>query len=143
MAEKTPIELATGAEKIGIATMLADLIRQNLEQNPRKWVDFRKLATSVFIDVIDAEVSITLVFADGALVVHAGIHGEPRIRIATSADILLALCMLKVVNGIPRPLHRDSRGLIGNMLRREVRISGISRSPVQLVRFARLLSVNG
>jgi hypothetical protein len=137
------IRLAVGAEDIGLASMLADLIRQNLEQNPRKLADFQRLAVSVFIDVIDAEVSITLAFAEGALVVHAGSHGEPGISIATSADLLLALCMLRVVKGIPRPFHRDSRALIGNMIRGAVKISGIARNPVQMVRFARLMSVNG
>jgi hypothetical protein len=137
------IALAEGAENVGIASMLAQLIRQNLEQVPRKWTDFQKLNTSVFIDVPDAEVSVTLVFTDGALMVHAGMHGEPRIRITTSADVLLGLCMLKVVNGVPRPLHRHSRALIGNMLRGKARIAGILSSPVQLIRFARLLSVNG
>ena len=137
------IVLAEGAEDVGIATMLADLIRQNLEQNPRKWNDFRKLATGVFIDVLDAEVSVTLAFSAGALIVHAGLYGEPLIRITTSADVLLGLCMLRVVNGIPRLFHRHSRALIGNMLRGEVRISGIVRNPLQMIHFARLMSVNG
>ncbi len=137
------IELAAGAENIGVATMLADLIRQNLEQKPRKHADFQRLATTVFIDVTDAQVSITLAFGGGVLTVHPGIFGQPRIRITTSAGVLLALCMLKVVNGIPRPLHPDSRALVGHMLSGAVKISGIPRNPVQMFRFARLMSVNG
>jgi hypothetical protein len=106
-------------------------------------VDFQKLTTSFFIDVVDAEVSITLAFSGGALIVHGGCFGEPQIRITTTSDILLALCMLKVVNGMPRPLHPDSRSLIGHMLKGRVKISGILQSPVQMIRFARLMSVNG
>jgi len=137
------IQLAAGAEEVGLANMLADLIRQNLEQNPRKWSDFQRLATSVFIQVIDAEVSITLAFAGGSLLVHPGSHGEPRIRISTTAELLLGLCMLRVVNGVLRPFHLDSRALIGNMLRGAVKISGIPRNLLQMFRFARLMSVNG
>ena len=137
------IELAAGAERIGLATMLADLIRQNLEQEPRKRADFQRLSTSVFIDVIDANVSITLAFAGGALMVHAGSYGQPRIRIATTASVLLGLCMLKVVNGIPRPLHPDSRALVRHMLSGDVKITGIPRNPLQMLHFARLMSVNG
>jgi hypothetical protein len=140
---KGHIELASGAEEVALAGLLADLIRQNLEQNPRKWNDFQRLATSVFITVTDAEVSITMAFAAGALVVHAGLHGEPRIRISTTADLLLELCMLRVVNGVLRPFHPDSRSLVEKMLKGAVKISGIPRNPVQMFRFARLMSVNG
>ena len=137
------IELAPGAENVALAGMLADLIRQNLQQHPEKWKDFSKLSTNVFIDVIDAEVSITLAFASGALIVYSGSHGVSNIRVATTADLLLALCMLRVVNGVPRPFHPDSRALIKNMLRGAVKISGIPRNPLQMFRFARLMSVNG
>ena len=137
------IRLAAGAEEVALAGLLADLIAQNLEQNPGKWKDFQRLATSVHIMVIDAEISITLAFSGGALMVHPGSHGEPRIRISTRAELLLALCMLRVVNGVLRPFHPDSRALIGNMLRGAVRISGIPRNPLQMFRFARLMSVNG
>ena len=38
------IELAPGAENNGFATMLADLVRQNLEAKPHKVADFDAIA---------------------------------------------------------------------------------------------------
>lgn len=141
--DRGPITLAEGAAEVGLATMLADLIAANLEKDPRKWNDFRRLASRFIIDVVDAEVSITLAFSSGALTVHGGAHGEPDVRIATTAELLLALCMLRVVNGVPRPLHRDSRPVIASILRGAVKIGGLGRRPLQLLRFTRLVSVNG
>ena len=137
------IRLGEGAEDIAFAGMLADLIRQNLAQDPRKSVDFKKLSTTVFIRVTDADVSVSLCFARGSLVVYRGAQGKPGISVATTADLVLALCMLRVVNGMPRIFHRDSRALVRNILRGAVRISGLGRHPIQMLRFSRLMSVNG
>ncbi len=138
---EVPIRLAEGAERVGLAVMIADLIRQTVEQNPRKRAVFDRLRTSVFIDAHDAEVSVTLVFEGGGLVVHGGNYGAPRIRIRTDADSVLALCMVKMMGGVPHPLHHHNRELLRRILNGEIRIEGISGSVLQLLRFTRLVSV--
>jgi hypothetical protein len=137
------ISLAAGAEDIGLASMLADLIRQNLEQNPRKGTDFSRLSTAVAMDVRDAEVMITLVFSRGSLVIHAGIHGAPEIRIRAGAETLLALPRVRIVGGLPHLFGPDGRGLRNGLLTGAVKIHGMFRHPVKLVRLTRLMSVNG
>jgi len=136
-----PIVLAPDARDVGLASMLGDLIRQSMEQNPRKRVDFERLHTVVYLHVRDAEVGVTLVFENGLLTLHGGAYGEPRIRIAADAEAVLALCMVKLVRGVPHPLHRHNRRLIRMIARGEIRIEGIPRSPLQLLRFTRLVSV--
>lgn len=123
--------------------MLADLIRQNLEQNPRKGADFSRLSTAVAMDVRDAEVAITLVFSRGSLVIHGGIHGVPEIRIHADAESLLALPRVRIIGGLPYLFGPDGRGLRNGLLTGAVKIHGMFRHPVTLVRFTRLMSING
>ncbi len=139
--EAIPIELAPDAQGVGLATMLADLIRQTIEQNPGKRVDFDRLHTTVGLHVRDAEVTVTLVFEEGRLTVHGADHGEARIRISADAEAVLALCMVKLVRGVPHPLHHHNRRLLRMIVTGEIRIRGIPRNPLQLLRFTRLVSV--
>ena len=136
------VTLAPMAEDVGLAVMLFDLIRQNLEQNPRRWSDFEKMDSDILVVVRDADVSVTLSFRRGALVVHGGVYGFPRILIATTAEGLLSLAMLKIVGGIPNLISRRGYGLVKSLARRELSIRGIMKAPIQLVRFTRLMSVN-
>ena len=137
------ISLAAGAEDIGLAAMLADLIRQNLEQNPRKGTDFSRLSAAIAMVVLDAEVAITLEFSRGSLVIHGGIHGSPQLRILADAETLLALPRVRIVAGLPHLFGPDGRGLRNGLLSGAVKINGMLRHPVTLVRFTRLMSVNG
>jgi len=57
------INLSEGAPEIGLAVMLRNLIVQNLEQNPHKMTDFKKLKLSVGLEVSDVEIKLTLEFA--------------------------------------------------------------------------------
>lgn len=140
-AAGVPIHLAPGAHKVGLTTMLADLIRQSVEQNPKKRVDFDRLRIVVEIHVRDADVTVSLAFAAGHLTVRAGAYGTPKIRISADAEAVLALCMVKLVGGIPHPLHHHNRRLIRMIATGEIRIEGIPRSPLALLRFTRLVSV--
>jgi hypothetical protein len=136
------ITLAAGADRVGLSVMIADLVRQNLARNPRKQGDFDKLDTEISLEAPDADVAITLVFSRGRLSIHEGIFGAPKIRISAGAHTLLALPMAKITMGIPNLFHHDSRALLKGFITGAVKISGMYRRPIQLVRFTRLLSVN-
>lgn len=143
-AQNAPdIRLAPGAEEIGLASMLAELIRQNLEQKPHKRADFDKLDTVVSIEARDAEVTITLEFRRGSLVVHGGVHGRPAITIVTDSETVLKLSLASIVCGLPNFLDAGGREMLQKMRRGELKITGMLGSPVQLVRMTRLMSVNG
>ena len=136
------IRLAVGAEDVGLAVMLADLIRQNLEQSPRRWADFSRLNSLIFLEARDAGVAITLAFARGELVIHGGIHGDPVIRISATAISLLALPLVRIVAGLPSLFGPAGRGLRRGLFSGEVRIRGMLRNPRQLILLTRLLSVS-
>ena len=142
MREAFRIALAAGVENAGLAGMLADLIRQNLEQNPRKRSDFDRLRAVVRISVRDAGVSVTLVFGGGSLVVHGGAFGDPGIRILADAEAVLALCTVRLLFGLPHPFHRGNRAILRRILKGEIRIRLMPGSLSQLLRFMRLMSVS-
>ncbi len=135
------IRLAPGAEEVGLAVMLADLIRQNLEQDPARWEDFEKLDAHICLEAHDAEVTVTLEFARGTLLIH-GERGAPSIHISSTAEGLLSLPVVRIVAGLPHLFGPKGRGLRRGLLTGKVKISGIFLKPIQLIRFTRLMSVN-
>ncbi len=137
------VRLAEGAAEVGLAVMLADLIRANLEQSPGKWADFARLDSLISLEAVDAEVSVTLAFDRGALTVHGGIHGAPDIRVRASAEGLLGLAAVRIMFGLPFLFGKEGSALRKGLLTGRVKIGGALRRPSQLVRFTRLMSVNG
>src|SRR5689334_8148451 len=85
------VVFAPGASENGLAVMLADLLRQNVEAKPQKARDFKSLSASVALVAEDAGVALTLVFKSGGLTVHDGIHDVPDVTIRGSSDALLGL----------------------------------------------------
>ena len=125
-----------------MAVMIADLIRANLGQSPRKWADFNRLNCPISLEAVDADVSITLVFQGGTLVVCEGIQGTPIIRISASAEALIGLAAVRIRVGLPLLFGRKGRGLRTGLLTGHVRIAGALKKPFQLLRFTRLMSVS-
>ena len=141
-AESDAVTLAPGTEDTGLAMMLAWLIRQNLEQNPGKKADFERLKMCISIEALDAEVTVTLEFDNGSLVVHAGLWGVPAVRLSADAETVIELSTVRITRGIPNLFNAVGRRLVAKMLTRRIRISGFLRHARQLVRMTKLLSVN-
>ncbi|HEX6230879.1 MAG TPA: hypothetical protein VF029_04145 [Actinomycetota bacterium] len=127
-------------EPNGLAEMVSRLLRANLDAHPRR---ARLLRTAVVeLAVVDADVETTLRLAPGLVEVANGpANPAAEIRIRARAQDLLAMPAAPLLLGVPNPLRRDGRGLLRQIARREVRVSGMLRHPVLLSRFARLLSV--
>jgi hypothetical protein len=149
--ENTRIELAPGAEENGLASMLADLVRQNLEAKPQKKADFDALKGSVAIVADDADVSLTLRFDSGALTIHDGIVGIPDVTIRGSSDTILALSNMPLMTklGLPIPHPRDKeavktvRGVMDAMREGKFHIYGLAFHLPLLMRLTRVMSING
>lgn len=144
---KPPIELAPGAEENAFATMLADLVRQNLESKPHKRKDFDALAGNVALVADDADVALTLVFTAGALRLHDGILGVPDVTVRGSADAIMALSNVPLLRGLPIPTDRSSFDVLRQMMRAtrtgELRVHGMFGNFGLLSRLTRVMSVNG
>ena len=148
---KPVIELAPGAENNGFATMLSDLVRQNLEAKPHKTADFDAIRCAVAIVAEDAEVALTLVFDRGRLVVHDGIEGVPEVTIRGTSDIIMAMSNIPLTRrfGLPFASRGDRQGRetlrdIGVAMRSGAfHAFGMAFHLPTMVHLTRVMSVNG
>jgi hypothetical protein len=145
------IQLAPGTEANGMALMIADLVRQNLEQKPHKCADFESLTGTVSIVAEDAEVSMTIRFDRGHAIIHDGIVGVPDVTIRGDSECVLTLSNLPIhpyfnvplVSPNDRQGWADLRGMISSLLGRKLRIQGAVLHLPLMLRLARVMSVNG
>src|SRR5947207_2964305 len=105
------IDLAPGAEDNGLATMLADLVRQNIQAKPHKRADFDALDGTIAIVADDAEVALTLRFSSssarggaGKVTIYDGIVGIPDVTIRGTSDTILALSNMPLSTPLALPL---------------------------------------
>ena len=146
-----PIELAPGAEDNGLAMMLADLLRQNLEDKPHKLPDFEALEGSVAIVADDADVCLTLRFQRGRLTIYDGIVGIPDVAIRGTSETIMALSNMPLTRplGLPLPDPRDkdqvavSRSVMAAMRSGEFKMHGALLHPGLVMRLTRGMSING
>jgi hypothetical protein len=149
------IVLAPGAEENGLATMLAELVRQNLEAKPHKKDDFDALAAlagRVSIVADDADVALTLRFERGGkLTIHDGIVGIPDVTIRGPSDAIMALSNMPLATrlGLPIPSPRDAeavrsvRTVLGAMRRGALHVYGMAFHLPLVLKLTRVMSVNG
>ncbi|HXX66095.1 MAG TPA: SCP2 sterol-binding domain-containing protein [Polyangiaceae bacterium] len=146
------VRLAPGADQNGLANMLADLLRQNMQAKPRKQADFATLDGTVAIVAEDADVALTLRFERGErLTIHDGIVGIPDVTIRGSADVIIALSNMPMATAlglpIPNPRDRESVGAVRTVLsavgRKKLHLYGLAFHLPLVLKLGRLMSVNG
>ena len=122
--------------------MLQDLIVQNIDQNPHKLTDFKKLNISIGLDVSDVEIKLTLSFSDDALIIRPGIKGQPELNISADSGTVLNLSNQKIKWGLPYYFDETGREIMAAMRSRRLRVTGMIRHFVSLIRFSRVMSVH-
>lgn len=151
------IALAPGADENGLAIMLGDLLRQNLDAKPRKRADFEALDGRVAIVADDADVALTLVFEarrgprSARLTIHDGIVGIPDVTIRGPSDAILALSNMPLATrlGLPIPGRRDEdgrktvRGLARLVREGKLHFYGMVFHIPLVMKLTRVMSVNG
>jgi hypothetical protein len=145
------VQLAPGAESNAMAGMIAELVRQNLEQKPHKTSDLGAIAGTVSIVAEDAEVALTLDFEGGRLTIHDGIAGLPDVTIRGDSEAVLAMSNLPLHPLLQAPFAspRDTNGwpvlldTVSMLLRGKLRIQGGLLHPWLMLRLVRVMSVNG
>jgi len=148
---KPVIDLAPGAENNGFASMLAELVRQNLEAKPHKARDFDAMTGTIAIVAEDAEVALTLEFQGGRLVVHDGILNVPDVTIRGTSDIIMAMSNLPLTTrfALPFPHPRDrqgvatSREVVAAMRAGTFHAYGMALHLPMMMHLTRVMSVNG
>jgi hypothetical protein len=136
------IELAPGAEQVGLAVMLKDLIAQNLEQHPGKLADFKKLNLRIGLAVSDADIDLTMDFKAGdPMTIHAGIIGRPGLRIDAVSEVIMALSNQRIKWGLPYYFDETGREIIAAIKSGRLKIKGMIRHLPSLIRLSRVMSV--
>jgi hypothetical protein len=136
------INLAEGAQEIGLAVMLQDLIIQNIEQNPHKLTDFNKLHILIGLEVSDAEIKLNLEFADNTLTIHPGIQKPPELNIRADSETIMNLSNQKIKWGLPYYFDETGREIAAAMQSGRLKVKGMLAHFPSLIRFSRVMSVH-
>jgi len=146
------VQLAPGAEENGLAMMLADLVRQNLEAKPHKKDDFEALRGNVSIVADDADVALTMRFERGGkITIHDGIVGIPDVTIRGPSDAVLALSNMPLATRlgltIPDPRDREAvktvKLVMGAMREGKLHVYGAAFHLALVMRLTKVMSING
>lgn len=136
------IILDDGAKEVGLADMVFNLIRQNLEQKPHKLKSFYALNINVAIIARDIDITITLAFKRGKLTIYNGIVGKPDLKIIADPDAILELSLINFIKGVPNYFDRTGRRILKKLLFGNLQIKGMLSHPLQLIYLTKIFSVN-
>jgi len=129
-----------GPEPSGLATLVAELIEQNLTRDPRR---SRLLRSCVAVlDAPDAGVTVHVRIAAGSVRVGDGDVPDAHVRVRADSERLLAITSAPLRLGLPDPERSEGRAVLRDLVLRRVRVQGLLRHPVRLARFTSLLSVS-
>jgi hypothetical protein len=124
----------------GLAAMLEELVRRNLERDPARGGLLRRPLRAV-IEVPDAGVRASLgIDADRTVHVHAGDDAGARIRVRADAADVLALASVPLWGGFPDVRTREGRAVVRDLVTGAIRVRGLLRHPGDVSRLTRLLS---
>jgi hypothetical protein len=130
------------AKDVGLADMVFNLIRQNLEQRPHKLSSFKALHFNVVIVARDIDITITLVFSRGELTIYNGIARKADLKIIADHDAILALSLINIFMGLPNYFDETGRDILKKLIRGSLKIEGLLKHPLQLVHLTKIFSVN-
>ena len=133
----------TDPDPNGLASMLAELLRQNLERDPGRLTLIETRESSYAIKAHDIGLSITLRVGEGRIEVANGTAPIPAdIRIRADAATLLEFSSVPLRFGQPDVFAKAGRDAIGKVLSGRMKVKGMLVHPLKLGRLNRLLSVN-
>jgi hypothetical protein len=128
-----------GGEPSGLASMVADLIEQNLLRDPTRRALLRR--SVAVLDALDADVTVFLRIERDGVRVGDGHVPDAHVRIRSDSGRLLDLTTAPLRWGLPDPLRPEGRAIVEDLLRGRIRIRGLLRHPLRLVRLTKLLSI--
>lgn len=125
----------------GLVVMLADLIRQNLDQNPEKTKLFNSLKAKVLIEARDIQTAVALEFRQGELSISGNALIQSNLHIIADSETVLDLCLLKVKFGLPYFFDANGFKVLKKLLTRQLIIKGMLRHFPTLIKLTKIFSV--
>jgi hypothetical protein len=136
------VELAPEAEKNAFASMMATLIRQNLDDHPTRAAAIKSAKGRASVEVSDLGIEVTFVFDRDRVVIYDGVRGIPDVRLRAPAELVMATSNMEPGRfGLPDPRGEVNRKLAKALAEGELMIVGALRSPVLFASLGRLLAV--
>lgn len=141
---KTPeIILSQDAEENGLALILGDLIRQNIESNPALAGDLRRVNRIFAVTARDEDSSVQafLKFEGNRLTISGAGREKSDVEITGSYEAILSLSKTALIFGLPNPANVNTAAVLKKIAFGEIRICGlIHLAPI--LRLLRLIAVN-
>lgn len=128
-------------EPNGLAGILGDLIRTNLEEHPER----RSLLkpASFAVTAYDIGLSATIAVERGKVVVANGVGaGKALVGVRADATTLIELSSAPLRFGMPDLLKAEGRRVVRKLLSGKMRVRGLLMHARSLARLNKLLSVN-
>lgn len=136
------IELAPGAGNNGLATMMATMMWQNLEDHPERLATFARLGGRVAIVAEDADVALTMRFERGRAVVYDGIVGIPDVTVRGTAEAIGNLSLMETGRfGLPDPRGDVNRSMVQALREGSLRVYGLPAGLPLLARLGTVLAI--
>jgi hypothetical protein len=129
------------ARELGLPVMLADLIRQNIEQRPHKIKPFESLDAKVLIEIPDIQTSAGLEFHRGKLTLSTDLSGKPDLHILTDSATILDLSLLKIKLGLPYFFDKNGFKILKKILSGEIVIKGLFKNFPVLINLTKVISI--
>ena len=123
----------------GLASMVAELIEQNLARDPARRGLLRP--SLVVLDASDADVTVFVRIALEEVRVGDGNVPHAHLSIRAPSARLLDLTTAPLRFGLPDVRSREGRAIVGDILGRRLRVRGLLGHPLRLARLTKLLSV--
>jgi hypothetical protein len=136
------IQIASHDGEVGLAPMLKDLLTQNLEQNPHKLKDFCKMNIAIGLMVSDADIRLTMDFAEGALILYSSIKDTIDMLITAPTDIIMSLSNVKLKWGLPYYFDETGKEILSAMKTGRLKMKGVLFHIPSLIRLSRIMSVH-
>lgn len=126
----------------GVASLLARVVEEKLEEGPKKQAVFDKLSVNLFVHVTDMGQSATLAFDADGVTVSTGRRGRPQLRIECDNATFVQFTMFTLLpGGIPNFFDDNGKSAAVKLARRQLVIRGLVRHLGQLILLIRFLAI--
>jgi len=123
-----------------LGQMIADLVRSNIESEPRRAHLVNGVAGRININATDVESEIGLLFTGTGLRIGPALPA-PDLEIVCDSGTLMELANVRLRLGRPDPMTPEGRAILTKMMHKQLVVHGMMTHPKLLTRLQKLFTV--